>query len=227
MAILDPTNALAAVLVFVLGGAVGTAELVARYRDEPWKAVTTPPALSYIAVNALASLGALAAIKAFGWNFGLDPSSPTTIAATHILVAGFGAMALFRSSLFTVRVGTSDVGVGPSSFLTIILNAVDRNVDRQRAAAPARSVKVAMRDVSFELSKVALPLACFALMQNVPTDEQQGVMEEIKRLVSADVSDHVKAIALGLLLMNVVGEDSLKSAIDTLGDEIIQEESPP
>ena len=133
----------------------------------------------------------------------------------------------FRSSLFTVRVGNSDVGVGPSSFLTIILNAVDRNVDRRRAEARALSIKQAMKGVSFELAKVALPLACFALMQNVPTDEQQGVMEEINRLVSADVSDHVKAIALGLMLMNVVGEDSLRSAIDTLGTEIIQEESPP
>ena len=178
MAILNPTNLLAAVLVFGLGGAVGTAELVARYRDEPWKAVATLPALSYIAVNALASLGALAAIKAFGWNFGLDPGNPPTIVATHILVAGFGAMALFRSSLFTVRVGTSDVGVGPSSFLTIILNAVDRNVDRRRAAARALSIKGAMKDVSFELAKVALPLACFALMQNVPTDEQQGVIRD-------------------------------------------------
>jgi hypothetical protein len=39
-------------------------------------------------------------------------------------------MAFFRTSLFVVRAGDRDVGVGPSGFLRIFLAAADRSVDR-------------------------------------------------------------------------------------------------
>lgn len=45
-------------------------------------------------------------------------------------MAGVSAMAFFRSSLFVVRAGDRDVGVGPSGFLQIFLTAADRAVDR-------------------------------------------------------------------------------------------------
>jgi len=54
-------------------------------------------------------------------------------------MAGVSAMAFFRTSLFVVRSGDRDVGVGPSGFLQIFLGAADRAVDRKRAAARAGS----------------------------------------------------------------------------------------
>ena len=44
-------------------------------------------------------------------------------------------MALFRTSLFTVRAGDRDVGVGPGSLLQTLRDAVDREVDRARGQA--------------------------------------------------------------------------------------------
>jgi hypothetical protein len=45
--------------VAVLGGGVGSSELISRYRNHPWAAIRTGPAVIYIAINSLASAGAL------------------------------------------------------------------------------------------------------------------------------------------------------------------------
>jgi hypothetical protein len=90
-------------------------------------------------------------------------------------MAGVSAMAFFRTSLFVVRAGDRDVGVGPSGFLQIFLGAADRAVDRQRAAARAEAVAKVMKDVDFDKAKGALPEYCLALMQNVPEEDQQSL----------------------------------------------------
>jgi hypothetical protein len=106
-------------------------------------------AIFYIAINCAASVGALGLIHAYGW-FG--PSR-----WTQILMAGVSAMAFFRSSLFVVRAGDRDVGVGPSGFLQIFLTAADRAVDRKRAAARYDVVAEVMKGVDFNKALKALP----------------------------------------------------------------------
>jgi hypothetical protein len=91
------------IVVGGIGAFVGTGELISRYRDAPARALRCPPALLYIAVNSAAACAAYGLVDAFDLTFGAAPGSPTRW--TRVLVAGFGAMALFRSSLFTVRVG--------------------------------------------------------------------------------------------------------------------------
>ena len=70
--------------VAVLGGVVGASELISRYKDDPRRAIQTWPASVYIAINALASVGSLALIRANGW-FGASRW-------TQILMAGVSAM---------------------------------------------------------------------------------------------------------------------------------------
>src|SRR6266567_7828611 len=118
--------------VAVLGGVVGSSELISRYKDDPGAAIQSWPAIFYIAINSAASVGALGLIHANGW-FGMSRW-------TQILMAGASAMAFFRTSLFVVRAGDRDVGIGPSGFLQIFLSAADRAVDRLRAEG--RSGKV-------------------------------------------------------------------------------------
>jgi hypothetical protein len=207
------------VLTGLLGLGVGAGELISRYRDAPSRAIFTAPAVVYMLVNAGAALVALALIREFGWTFGASPEG-NQIALTQILVAGFGAMALFRSALFVVRVGNQDVGVGPNSFLQILLTACDSAVDRLMAQARASEIKQIMNDISFEKASGALPTLCFALMQNLPSGEQARFAEQLVSLKSADMSDHAKALSLGIAIINLVGRDVLESAIVSLGNEI-------
>src|ERR1022692_3482750 len=97
------------VAVALLGALVGGAELVSRYRDAPHAAVYTRPALVYVALNVTASVLALALIRGYGWTFNATGASQRW---TQVLVGGVGAMALFRTSLFMVRAGDRDIGVG-------------------------------------------------------------------------------------------------------------------
>ena len=90
--------------------------------------------------------------------------SPTV---AQVLLAGFGTMAFFRTSLFTLRVGEADVAIGPAAVLQVILDAADRACDRFRAGPRSSDVIRIMRGVTFERARIALPLHCFALMQNV------------------------------------------------------------
>lgn len=60
-------------------------------------------------------------------------------------------------------------------------------------------------------------------MQNVSADEQATLASEIAQLSNnSTMSDTVKAHALGLALMNIVGEKVLLAAVTALENEIKQ-----
>jgi hypothetical protein len=139
---------------------------------------------------------------------------------TQALVAGFGALAFFRSSLFIVRVGDQDVGMGPSAFLQSVLEAADRGVDRGEANVRSRVVSDVMRTVEFEKAYESLPAYCLALMQNVPDGVQTQVGRQVDAIRAGSMTDSAKVLLLGLLLMNVVGGDVLRSAVSGLSREI-------
>lgn len=208
-------------LVGVLGAGVAVGELVSRYRDEPVRALATFPAVLYVALNALASLGALALVRAFDWKLGATgTASDEAVRWTQTLVAGFGALALFRSSLFVVRVGDKDVGVGPSAFLQNVLDAADRGIDRNRANARSRLVGDVMKGISFEKAHLSLPAYSLGLLQNPAADTQAQLGRQIETLRTSKMPDSAKVLILGLLLMNVLGGAVLRSAVSALRDEI-------
>src|SRR5438105_166705 len=108
------------VAVVAVGAVVGASELISRYKDDPIAALIGWPSVLYIVINSAASAGALALIHATHWS--------ENSRWAQVFMAGVSAMAFFRSSLFIVRAGDRDVGVGPSGFLQIFLGAADRLV---------------------------------------------------------------------------------------------------
>lgn len=202
------------IIVFMIGAAVGIGELVARYRDEPRRAIFTRPAMLYIAINGFASLFALVAILTFGWTSDSTQSAEAK-RLIEIITAGFGAMAVFRTSLFVVRVGTNDVGVGPVAFLQILLGATDRGVDRKRASDRAEKVVKIMGDLDPALAYNALPAFAIMLMQNLTLEDQTAIGSQVKALTQPDIDipEQAKVLNVGLLLMNFVGEEVLEDAV--------------
>jgi hypothetical protein len=135
-------------------------------------------------------------------------------------MAGVSAMAFFRTSLFVVRAGDRDVGVGPSGFLQILLGAADRSVDRARAGSRSAGVAEAMRGVDYDKAKWVLPQFCLALMQNVAKEDQDALVRALKDLEAQPLPPSAKALLLGLELINVVGVDVLTTAVESLGEQI-------
>lgn len=200
-----------AAIAALLGAVVGTSEIVSRYRDAPQSAIKTVPAVFYILLNTVASLAALGLIHHHNW-FGDR--------WTQVLMAGVSAMAFFRSSLFIVRAGDRDIGVGPSGFLQIFLSAADRAVDRIRAAARSADVAKIMQPVDYVKAFPVLPPYCLALMQNVSAEDQQALARDLTTLDGRQIDPVVKSQLLGLALINVVGVDVLRAAVAALGAQI-------
>ncbi len=215
------------ILAALFGVLVGATEIVARYRDQPLRALWSVGGVCYVLLNAGAAALALTLIDAFGWTFGIDEPDTTGEAGksaklfwTQILVAGTSAVALFRSSLFSVRIGDTDMPIGPRWFVDIALGATDRAVDRARAKPRAEEVARIMSAVSYAKAREALPTYCFALMQNVASEEQENLAKALNQLDDSDLADDVKKLVLGLLLMNLVGASVLGAAVDSLSEQI-------
>ena len=65
-----------------------------------------------------------------------------------------------------------------------------------------------------------LPPYCLALMQNVSNEDQQELGRALKDLDAGTEEPGVKALLLGIELINVVGVDVLTTAVKSLGDQI-------
>jgi len=166
-----------------LAGLVGIAEIVSRYRSDPAFALRRPEAWLYITVNTAAGVAALFVIRAFGWTFG----QTSNIDLWRALVAGFGALAVFRSALFVTKVGESDVNVGPSQVLASLLDTFDRAIDRQCASDLSEGISKNKLD-ALEPKRVieALPVLCLALMQNFSTADQALLGTALERIRTED-----------------------------------------
>jgi len=201
---------------FLIGAVVAVGELTSRYKDDPVKAIYSVPAGVYIAANGFASVGALAFTHIFGWSFGATDGQ---IRVIQVLVAGFGAIALFRTSLFNVTVEDQVIGVGPSVLLNIILTAADRAVDRRRALDRSQKVVDIMKNVSFDESAGSIQLFCIELMQNALPAEKNRIAQTVSTLrdkLNDDVPDQVKSYVFGLSLLGLVGEKVLSQSIEQL-----------
>lgn len=200
-------------LTLLLGALVATGELVSRYKDAPAKALRSVPGRVYLAVNGGGSIAALLLIHALNIDFGLQGGAERAMA---VLVAGVGSIAFFRTSLFNVTIRDTTIGIGPNVLLVIILTALDRGVDRERARGRSESVARIMDGFDYDKAKVSLTEYCLkGLMQNATDDDEKAiadVMRELDNPLNKDLPKEIKAYIFGLNLMNIVGEDVLDEA---------------
>ncbi|MCP3956575.1 MAG: hypothetical protein GY719_01850 [bacterium] len=205
--------------VVMLGALIGIGEVISRYRDAPSRALATVPGVFYVGLNGGSAAIALLLLQESGMKFGLEENS-TSLPWVQVIVAGLAAMAVLRSSFFSLHSGDKEIGIGPSALLELLLDAADRAVDRTRAEGRAEEVARLTRELSYERSRKALPLYCLELMQNLPPDDQKSLAEELATLDGAEIEDEVKILMLGLTLINRVGPGVLRAAIKSLGQRI-------
>jgi hypothetical protein len=206
-------------LAAAIGFGVGSTEMMARYRDRPFLPMLSFPGLMYIGVNAGAgSLAYYLTGELMNDHLKIGENNAALSPVTHVLIAGFGAMAFFRSGVFMVKLGNDDVAIGPNLVLQILLQALDRSYDRQRASPRAKVTAQIMSGVSFAVARAELPAICFNLMQNVTQDEQTTLANQVEALFGRnDLGEDTKAMVLGLALLNIVGETTLRTAVLALG----------
>ncbi|MBO2444115.1 hypothetical protein [Actinomadura nitritigenes] len=203
-------------LAALIGGAIGVAELVARYRDKPVAALLSPGGLLFALVNTGASVVALIAVTAAGWRFGLPYTMPpTALLVVHVIAAGLGSTALLRMSFAPAQ--TSSPGTGPIALLNGILRIADCELERKRAISRLSHNDLA--DLSFERDHAALAELCCHLLREFDLAEAQrlgGLAAELS--ARDDLTDADKLDCWGLELTRLVGERALRQAARRLRD---------
>ncbi len=197
----------------LIGLGTGATELMSRYRDRPFDAVISAPGLGYMMVNAAAAVLAFYFLTLW--------QKPEGDSAMRVLTAGIGAMAVFRSGLFTTRVAGQDIPIGPNFILKTILDVLDRAYDRQRANRRAELIGTIMGGVDFAQAKASLTELSLNLMQNVAGEEREKIAREIERVGGlGGLGGEAQAMVLGLKLIDIVGENTLRAAATNLGSSI-------
>ncbi|MFD0683499.1 hypothetical protein [Actinomadura fibrosa] len=212
-------------LAALIGGAVGVAELVARYRDKPIAALLSPGGILFVFVNTSASIVALIAITALGWTFGLpETMPPTTAVVVRVLAAGIGSAAILRMSFAPAQ--SRATGTGPIALLNGILRIADGELERKRALS--RLSHNDLSGLSFEHDHAALAELCCHLMREFDLSEAQrlgGLAAELSH--REDLTDADKLDCWGLELTRLVGERALRQAARRLRDRPREEARVP
>ncbi len=220
-------------LVSLFGVLAGGAELLSRYRDAPFWAMSRRFGLIYLAVNAAAGVAALLAVRAMDLTFG--QGDPERVRWMRVLVAGFSSIALFRSSLFTVRVGDRDVPIGPAAALQQLLATLDREVDRVQADRRTAFLTEKCGDLPTDARTLrSLSALCLGIMQNVTSAEQNQLKDQTETILRTTTihANHRRDLVC-LLLLAVVGFAVLGRAIERLkqnplpADDLHAGDAPP
>jgi hypothetical protein len=205
-------------LAFVLGASVGFAELLSSYKDSPRQALLTAPALGYLLLNGGASVLAVWLLVTNKVTFGF-PDGSAAIGPTRALVAGFAATAILRSSIFTVRVGTTQVHFGPTALLDAIRSEADRAASRVTVRYQGRMITQALAGLDWRELRKSLPPLCLGLVGQVSAEDQQALAHSLQSLDSSDISDAAKRTFLGIALLHVVGETAFLTAVEAVRSE--------
>jgi len=206
-------------IVVILGALVGFVELISRYQDEPFQTVKTLPGIVYMLLNGLVAAIALWMMRLFGWDFlptNIEIPSIEITRWTQVIISGLGAMALFRSSLFNLGMGDDQVSVGPNAVLEVLLNTVDKEVDRFRAQKRGKLVRNLLNNIPFS-AKDEITEMGIQLMQNINKSAVEKLKNEIKAIPGLAYDEEVKMFMVGLKLMNYLGPDVVQQTIQVLG----------
>jgi hypothetical protein len=206
-------------LAMAIGGTVGIVEIMARYRYAPLRAAFSFSGYLYVLVNIIGSGIAFYLLVVF-WSdqTAHDPKEIVKL----VVAAGFGSLVVLRSSVFKVRVGDTDVGIGPAAVLDTLLLIADRGVDRREAVSRAQDVSALVSHVKdYRIIANMLTKYSLALMQNVDEKTSKDLGDAISKILGdPEIPDANKMDIVALRLGVVVGPDVLEAAVEALGDRL-------
>ena len=78
-----------------------------------------------------------------------------------------------------------------------------------------------MQNVDFSKASKSLPTLCFASLRRLSPEVQRQFALQLKELVDdPNMNGKVRALSLGLAIMNLTGKAILLEAVHQLGDDI-------
>ncbi|MDY3554716.1 hypothetical protein R5W24_003845 [Gemmata sp. JC717] len=201
-------------LAIGLGTLVGASEIISRYRDEPGAALLCLHGLIYLIINGIISGAAYKLLRHYS-----DSLIPA-IKNDHLLtaiVAGFGAMIVMRSKLFSFRSSSGEeFAVGPDAVISIFLKSVDRAIDRWRSVSRQRLVFQLTQGIEYSPRVPSFFKASIAAYQNLTDSEKTELKEIIEGVESGQIEDQLKFVAMAFGFLNISGEANFSELMGNL-----------
>jgi hypothetical protein len=199
------TSIFAYALTVFISIVAASAELFSKFKDEPFKILTYRSSWLYLVLNgsiALLCLYVLTHTTLFG------KAEDDIVKAA--LTAGFGSIILMRSKFFKVNVGDKEVAVGPEMIINVYLETLETKIDRERALIRKNIVEKTMAHIDFQKAKGYVETTILASLQSPSQDTTKLLMVEIDKISESSTEDKEKSLALGYLILDIMGEDFLK-----------------
>lgn len=205
----------AAVATFIFGVSVGLSEILSHYRDEPMAAAATVFGMAYLLLNGLLALGAFAVLRRYPAQ--IFPAVKDDYFLTAVF-AGFGAMAVFRSKLFTYRTDDGkDIAIGPSIVLETIFKTIDAKIDRRRATA--RQVRIfdqlhEIRDFNAMANYIEASLFSFQNLSQEDKGQIKTILDQYRAMTTWP--DTLKCMGVGFAFLNIAGDENFDQVVNNL-----------
>ncbi|OGW18041.1 MAG: hypothetical protein A3G93_08840 [Nitrospinae bacterium RIFCSPLOWO2_12_FULL_45_22] len=185
---------------------VASAELVTKFKDEPFAILTKNiTAWFYILFNILIASISLYLLTKTGF-FGNTEYDQIKAAFT----AGFGSTILMRSKFFKVRINGKEAAIGPEIIINIFLETLEKMIDRDRALERKNIVEKYMADIDFDKTKDYVVTTIIASLQNASPETTRKLMDDTDKIAISSMGDIEKSFALGYLILDIMGEKFLK-----------------
>ncbi len=204
---------LSGLLAFMLGSITAAAELLSKYRDEPWKALITRGAIVYLFINGLISMFAYVVVIYF--KIIVDSLQAS-------LVSGTGAMAILRSKLFVYASGSGkEYSIGPDIVINVFMKAISGQIDRERAFKRQKLIICHMADLEdgdFD-SLVKFFDTVIPSFQGIDKDDIANHNDMVKNLIKDnELPNKLKIFKFGYLFVTLVGEDNFVFSMKNFKD---------
>jgi len=203
-------------LCALFGASVGASEILSRYRDEPFIAISSPPGRRYLAVNAGISLAAFYLLYHFRGSIFPDLVNDPLMMS---IVAGFGAMIVMRSKIFNFKTESGEsYAIGPDAVLSIFLTSVDRQIDRYRASRRQSLVYEETQNVEHPITAPDFLRSFLVSYQNLSNKERLDIDEEVKKIYNqTDLrSPRLKFMTAAFGFLNLMGENNFRALVQQL-----------
>ena len=196
------------------GGLVGLSEILTRYRDEPLRATFNLFGCVYLLLNGLISLAAFALLRRYAAQ--IFPAVGDDLFLTAV-VAGFGAMIVMRSKLFTFKSPDGkEYAIGPAIVIDTILQTIDQKIDRLRAADRQERVYQKLRDLTDFEGAASYLEASLLSFQNLSSEQKSAISDVITDYRESSWDDRLKIMAMGFAFLTIAGEENFDQVVDNM-----------
>jgi len=200
--------------VFAFGSIFGLAELINRHSNIKL-IFTLFLGWLYIGINGIVSIIAFLLIKYFK-----GPIASTEIEITYIIVAGFGAMMILRSSIYSIKIKDKQVDIGLGQILQTFLNAIEKSFGTNSGELQMTEIEEIMRNVDFVKAKDSLTMLCVSYRDNFSQEDSESLNQSIESIANTSIPNKVKAMQLGKSISKFLSTKLLKKAVNILGNDI-------